>query len=297
MNPACRLLSMSRLFRFLFSLETELPPDFQELCTLLRHFVLFSPFEFWVFCFFLVVTTCILRARSSARIQHEGHRSGTSSPSSNSLPSGFFSRSDYVLSHTKHQTSTGLAMSAPSPSASSQCTLRETTPHSPMLNHNSFPGSTKWHQDTLARKTQVQTQDPSPRRSPALNRGTPPRNLGGVLYQDKQREDLLLPMSQKRDLEYLPPRFHRSRRKRDPPPQRRAQKLAPLDTQSRFQNNSPFNIPIDDPPPKQPYDAFLVLDIEGTCQLGTDFNYPNEIIVRKLKKRFTPLATYSYQLP
>lgn len=31
----------------------------------------------------------------------------------------------------------------------------------------------------------------------------------------------------------------------------------------------------------QPYEVFLVLDLEGTCKLGTDFNYPNEIIVRR----------------
>lgn len=283
---------MSRLVRFLFSLNTELPSNFQELYTFLRHFVLFSPFEFWVFCFFLVVTTCILRARFS-RTAHERHPSRTSSPSSHPLPGGSLSRSDafsHVLSRTKHQTNTGLPLSPSSSPASSQCTLRETASHSPMLNHSNFARSTKWHQDT---KTQMQPQDPSPRRSQAIDRGTPPRNLGGVLHQDKQQADLHRPLLQRRDLEYVPTRFYRSRRKRDPPPtkaQRRAQNLAPLDTQSQFQNNSPFNIPLA-PPPKQPYDAFLVLDIEGTCQLGTDFNYPNEIIVRK---RFTPFVRHLF---
>jgi hypothetical protein len=35
-------------------------------------------------------------------------------------------------------------------------------------------------------------------------------------------------------------------------------------------------------PARQPWEYFLVLDVEATCVAGTDFNWPNEIIVRRL---------------
>lgn len=33
---------------------------------------------------------------------------------------------------------------------------------------------------------------------------------------------------------------------------------------------------------KQPFASFLCFDVEATCEAGTNFNFPNEIIVRRI---------------
>jgi len=35
------------------------------------------------------------------------------------------------------------------------------------------------------------------------------------------------------------------------------------------------------PPSVTGYDAYLVFDVEATCERGTDFDWPNEIIVKR----------------